>query len=188
MLAALKAPWVWQGAMTSSSPPDEVHWIKLLQDGQEQALEPLIECTQSKAWHIAYAILQNREETEDALQDAYLLLYQNIAQLQEPKAFWGWFRKLIVRRCLRLRPRQNLEALLEEPAAPLRATDEHLDVATAFSRLSEVDRTVLGLREILDYTYDDISATLDVPLSTVKNRLHQARQRLYRLFTGGKKS
>ena len=73
-----------------------VNWVSQLQAGKSEALEPLIEHTQSRAWQVAYSILQNRQEVEDALQDAYLLVYQNIHQLKEPKAFWGWFKRMTV--------------------------------------------------------------------------------------------
>ena len=159
-------------------------WVAQLQAGQSEALEPLIEHTQSKGWQIAYSILQNRQEVEDALQDAYLLVYQSIDQLKEPKAFWGWFKRILVHRCLRLKQRRPSQVLEEEQVVLPEPSEARLDVAQAFQSLSVPDRTVLGLREILDYSYDEISQLLEVPLSTVKTRLHNARQRLFRLFTG----
>lgn len=170
---------------SAASPEDPVVDLVLqLKAGNGQALEPLIEQTQDKGWQIAYAILQNRQEVEDALQDAYLLVFQNISQLQEPRAFWGWFKRILVHRCLRLRQRQPLEVLEEEPPVEAEPVAERLDLRGAFAHLSRTDQTVLGLREILDWTYDEIAAALQVPLTTVKNRLHNARQRLFRLLGG----
>ena len=161
-------------------------WVVQLQAGQSQALEPLIESTQGRGWQIAYSILQNRQEVEDALQDAYLAVYQNIHQLREPKAFWGWFKRILVHRCLKLRQRTPLEVLQEVPVEP-EPSEQKLDVHQAFRQLSDSDRTVLGLREILDYPYEHIAELLQVPLSTVKTRLHNARTRLLKLFTGSPK-
>lgn len=168
---------------TPDAAPGLPECIARLQAGDNSALEPLIELTQGKAWQIAYAILQNRQEVEDALQDAYLLVYQNIAQLQDPRAFWGWFKRLLVNRCLRLRQRRPLEPLSEEPAVAAPASEARLDVSRAFASLSLADRTVLGLREILDYSYEEISQLLELPLSTIKTRLHHARGRLFRFFS-----
>lgn len=171
---------------SSASDPAEIkpleNWIRQLQSGQSDALEPLIEHTQAKAWHIAYAILQNRQEVEDALQDAYLLVYQNIAQLREPKAFWGWFKRILVNRCLRLHKRATAAELPEEPSVPPEASEVRLDIHDAFAKLSLSDRTVLGLREVLDYTYEEISQLLEVPLTTVKMRLYNARNRFCKFF------
>ena len=158
-------------------------WVRQLQAGQSESLEPLIEHTQSKAWQIAYAILQNRQEVEDALQDAYLLVYQNIHQLKEPRAFWGWFKRILVNRCLRVHRRPPAAELPDEPLAVAPEPSEtRLDINQAFSKLSPSDRTVLGLREILDYTYEEIAQLLEVPLTTVKTRLYNARNRFCKFF------
>lgn len=158
-------------------------WVRQLQAGQSEALEPLIQHTQNKAWQVAYAILQNRQEVEDALQDAYLLVYQNIDQLKEPAAFWGWFKRILVNRCLRLHKRPTAGELPEEPGmlAP-EPSETRLDIKKAFAQLSPGDRTVLGLREILDYTYEEIAQLLEVPLTTVKTRLYNARNRFCKFF------
>ena len=158
------------------------NWIRQLQSGQSDALEPLTEQTQERAWQIAYLILQNRQEVEDALQDAYLLVYQNIQQLREPKAFWGWFKRILVNRCLRLHKRAVAGELPEEPSVPPEASEVRLDIHDAFAQLSLSDRTVLGLREILDCTYEEISQILEVPLTTVKTRLYNARNRFCKFF------
>ncbi|MBX3168802.1 MAG: sigma-70 family RNA polymerase sigma factor [Candidatus Eremiobacteraeota bacterium] len=170
------------GSASSSAENSLEDWIRQLQAGQPEALEPLIEHTQGRAWQIAYAILQNRQEVEDALQDAYLLVYQNIGQLRESKAFWGWFKRLLVHRCLRLHKRVVHSELPEETAVPAEASEVRLDIHDAFARLSLSDRTVLGLREILDYTYEEISQLLEVPLTTVKTRLYNARNRFCKFF------
>jgi RNA polymerase sigma-70 factor (ECF subfamily) len=157
-------------------------WIVQLQAGQSEALEPLIEHTQARAWQIAYSILQNRQEVEDAMQDAYLLVYQNIGQLREPKAFWGWFKRILVHRCLRLHKRAVTSELPEEASLPPEDSEVRLDIHDAFAKLSVSDRTVLGLREVLDYTYEEISQLLEVPLTTVKTRLYNARNRFCKFF------
>lgn len=160
-----------------------------LQNGDTSALEPLIEATQARAWHLAYSILQNRQEVEDALQDCYLTVFQSISQLRQPEAFWGWFKRIVVHRCWRLQRRPALELIEEWEAedTPEVLPEERLDLQQAFQKLSLTDRTVLGLREILDMPYEQIAQLLEVPLNTVRTRLHHARQRFSRLFTGGAK-
>ena len=173
-----------QPQSSASSPAQDSleNWISQLQSGQSDALEPLIEHTQGRAWQIAYAILQNRQEVEDALQDAYLLVYQNIQQLREPKAFWGWFKRILVHRCLRLHKRAVTAELPEDSAVPPEDSEVRLDIHDAFAKLSLSDRTVLGLREVLDFTYEEISTLLEVPLTTVKTRLYNARNRFCKFF------
>lgn len=191
MSAVADASWLWEATRRVADPETTAtanqplwDWVLRLQAGDSAALEPLINHTQSFGWRVAYSILQDRQEVEDALQDAYLAVFQNIGQLQQQKAFYGWFKRILVNRCLRLKQRTITEELQDEPPAPVEPVEPRLDVAEAFQRLSPADRTVLGLREILDYSYDEIASSLEVPLSTVKNRIFNARQRLYRFLTG----
>ncbi len=185
-------------SVTADDEPQRVllRAIEVLQSGPQsdhnQALEDLIGLSQSLGWRYAYSILQNRQQVEDALQDCYLTVYQSIHQLREPKAFWGWYKRIVVTRCLRLKEQPNLEISETDDAVDSPDIDTKVDVQKAFAQLSSSDRTILGLREILDLSYDDIGAMLEVPLSTVKTRIRNARQRLHDLFTGkrqgGKKS
>ena len=173
--------------MVDHRPAELEKLVLRLQGGDPSALESLISATQDMGWQTAYGLLQNREETEDALQDAYLLAYQKIGQLQEPRAFAGWFKRILVHRCLRLKQRQSPLELDHDPAEhePAPEVEATLDLRTAFRKLADGDRTVLGLREVLDLSYDEISALLEVPLSTVKTRLYHARQRLQRFLQRG---
>lgn len=195
MSAIADASWLWEATRRVADPetasietendPDPLcEWVRRLQAGDSEALAPLIQHTQSFGWRVAYAILQDRQEVEDALQDAYLAVFQSIGQLQQEKAFYSWFKRILVHRCLRLKKRTITEELQHEPTAPNTEVEPRLDVADAFKKLSPGDRTVLGLREILDYSYDEIASSLEVPLSTVKNRIFNARQRLFRFLTG----
>lgn len=195
MSAAVNAAWVWSAGSVSQSEAGSravsdpvLDSVVRLRQGDASALEPLIEATQSRAWQIAYSILQDRQEVEDALQDAYLSVFQNLSQLKEPQAFWGWFKRILVHRCLRLRQRNPLEVLQDEEdqrSSPQQPLEDRLDVAEAFKKLSLTDRTVLALREILDLPYEEIAQQLQVPLNTVRTRIYNARNRLFRLFTQG---
>ncbi len=179
-----------QSSQTADDEPQRalLRAIATLQSGpsseHNQALETLIGLSQAIGWRYAYSILQNRPQVEDALQDCYLTVYQSIHQLREPKAFWGWYKRIVVTRCLRLKEQPTLEISEADDAASGPDIDTKVDVQKAFAQLSSSDRTILGLREILDLSYDDIGAMLEVPLSTVKTRIRNARQRLHDLFTG----
>lgn len=151
------------------------------------ALEELILCTQARGWQFAYSILQNREQVEDVLQDCYFTVYRNLGQLKDRRAFWGWFKRIVVNRCLRVKEQANLELSEIDQPAQAPDLDSKVDVRRAFGQLSTSDRTVLGLREILDLSYDEISALLDVPLTTVKTRIFNARTRLQNIFLGRNK-
>lgn len=164
-----------------------------LQKGDSAALEELIRATQKLGYRLAYSLLQDRQLAEDALQDVYLTTYRSISQLREPKAFKGWFCRILSNHCHKIRKKKPTDFLEDvtvrhqpQQESHAQEVDTRLEVRQAFSQLSETDREVLAMREVLDLSYDEIAETLKVPLSTIKTRLFKARQRLLNFFQGGR--
>lgn len=84
-----------------------------LQDGDRAALTPLIEKTQASAYRIGYSVAQDHHLCQDAVQDAYISLLQNIKQLRDPSAFVSWFTRIVVNRCKRLLKQRRPASLTE---------------------------------------------------------------------------
>jgi RNA polymerase sigma-70 factor (ECF subfamily) len=158
--------------------------ILRLQQGDQTALEPFIEATQDTAFRIARSVLRDPHLCEDVVQDAYLTVYREIRSLRDVKAFRGWFGRIVANRCRRV-GRQ----LRRDMAPPLQADEpqaedvalgvsRRLDLKQALSGMGDADRSVLMLRALLQYSYEEIAHTLQVPMGTVKSRLANARRRL----------
>jgi RNA polymerase sigma-70 factor (ECF subfamily) len=163
-----------------------------LQAGDKAALEEIIRQTQKLGYRLAFSLLQDRQLAEDALQEVYLKVYQNLNQLREPKAFKGWFCRILSNHCGKMRRKQSpdfLEDLTpsQQPQQSCQGSevDTRLEVRQAFAQLSVADREVLALREVLDLSYEEMSTTLKVPATAIKTRLFKARQRLLK-FLGGR--
>ena len=72
-----------------------------------------------------------------------------------------------------------LDEAAQEPSAP----PLNLPILDALARLPEELRTTLWLREVEGYSYEELAVILNVPIGTVRSRLHTARQRLRKLWT-----
>src|SRR4029434_661171 len=112
--------------------------------------------------------------------------------LREPLAFGGWLRTIVRTECFRtIRRKQGTMVPLDESVRlPAGTEPDELSrmelrgvLATAIATLSESDRTVIVLRYMSDLSYQEMSEFLEVPRSTVKKRLHNARKCLLRWFT-----
>jgi RNA polymerase sigma factor (sigma-70 family) len=155
--------------------------------GGRDAFGELVKRFQDAAFAYAYAILRDRTTAEDAVQSAFLSAWVHRRELVEPAAFGGWLRTIVRTECHRIlrRPRP--------PTVPLDAVD--LPVAQAndeavlmrelrqlilkgIAELPDSDRVVILLKYTSELSYEELSGFLDVPISTVKKRLHVARCRL----------
>ena len=126
------------------------------------------------------------EEAEDLLHETFVAALRRLDQLEAATSPRGWLfgiarhLSLAVRR--RRRPTTAIEADL--PAATEPGTDPRLDeMRRAIAELPEQQRQALELRLREELSYEEIAAVLDIPLGTVRSRLHHAVRRLRQTLT-----
>jgi RNA polymerase sigma factor (sigma-70 family) len=157
--------------------------------GDREAFEQVVRRFQAMAVGYAYSLLGDFHWAQDAAQEAFVDAYYHLGALREPAAFPAWLRRVVRKHCDRLTRRRRLstvalEAGVEDPdpaANPAEAALRQLErdaVLRAVSSLPEHERTVTALYYIDGYSVAEVGAFLEVPQSTVKNRLHSARGRL----------
>jgi RNA polymerase sigma-70 factor (ECF subfamily) len=133
------------------------------------------------AYRLAWAILADDGDADDATQDAFSLAWRNRRSLRDPERFDAWFGRILVNVCrqrLRQRARQKIRPFTEADDMPVADFSAHLSardaIARAMTRLDADHRIVVVLRYWADMTVDEIAERLDVPPGTVKSRLHYA--------------
>ena len=159
------------------------------QHGDVEAFTRLIQDVSPFAFGLAWQRLQDRQTSQDVVQEALLETYVCLPRLHEPAAFLAWFRRIVIKRIDReqrrhhviTHPVESLEALAREEEDQARRASS-LRVQAALESLPDSLRAVTELYYLGEGSYQSIAATLDLPLSTVKKRLFDARQRLRRLL------
>ena len=151
------------------------------------AFEALVRRFQDMAVGCAYAILGDFGHAEDAAQEAFIRAFMCIEQLRDANAFPGWLRTIVVRQCGRHTRRKriptvSLDAGVDRAALLPFDTPEHREmrelVRAALAGLSAREREATTLFYINGYSMAEVGAFLDVPVTTVKSRLHSARGKL----------
>jgi RNA polymerase sigma factor (sigma-70 family) len=157
--------------------------------GDLAAYTDLVQRFQDMACGYAYSILSDFHLAQDAAQEAFLTAYGNLPDLKEPSAFPGWFRQIVFSSCTRLLDRKAVPTVSLSSVGPLphlesdpiRITERrelHDRVLASLRGLPEDQRTVTTLFYINGYSTKDVSDFLEVPVTTVKKRLHDSRKRL----------
>jgi RNA polymerase sigma-70 factor, ECF subfamily len=175
---------------------DLVHASK---DGDVTAFEQLVKRYDRKLLRIAQSVTHNREDSQDAVQEAFLKAYQNLAAFREDSKFSTWLIRITVNQSLmKLRKQRSTkeESLDEDFQAggdilPMEVTDwapnpEQLYWASelrailikCLEELSPILRTVFVLRDIEGLTIDQTVEVLNVSETAVKARLWRARLQL----------
>jgi RNA polymerase sigma-70 factor, ECF subfamily len=166
--------------------------------GFEAELVPLLD----RAYGLAYSLTHDRADAEDLVQEAALLALKAFAQFKPGTNFKAWFNKILVNVFygqLRKQRRQgetvdleNLPSLYlygktaelgmqdqtDDPASALLARLDAESIVTALEALPEEYRVACSLYFVQDFPYEEIAQTLDVPLGTVRSRIHRGRKLL----------
>lgn len=156
--------------------------VERARKGDHDAFAELAGATISRLDGAAWLILRDREQAQDAVQNALVRAWRDLPTLRDPDAFEAWLHRLLVRACLdearRVR-RHRVDVELTESYAPavhdLESSIVDRDqLERGFLRLDPEARAVIVLHHYLDLPLPTVAATLGIPLGTAKSRLHRA--------------
>jgi len=168
------------------------------------AIIHVVTSNNQRLFRAAWSILQNRAESEECVQSAYLAAFSAIGSFEGRSALSTWLTRIVVNEALgRRRSEQRRRSHLEKEGVAvlddyretlMRGSEtEAPDVSIAreqirrlleqaVSELPDAFRTVFVLREIEGLSSEDTASILDVPVATVKTRLFRGRRRLQQML------
>ena len=163
---------------------DDAEAIKRCQQGDREAFRHLVERYQKRAVAHAVAILFDRDDGEDAVQEAFIDAFQAIGRFDTSRTFYQWFYVLLRNRCYKLtakrRPTENLDDVQLLASQPGPVDDTRLALEKALHSLTHEEREIVTLKYFSGLSYDELAMHLQIPRGTVMSRLFNARQRLQR--------
>jgi RNA polymerase sigma-70 factor, ECF subfamily len=134
-----------------------------------------------RGFRTAGYVLGNAAEAEEATQDAILRAWLAWSTMRDPDRFGPWFERILMNTCLdRIRRRHGIRLVALDHAPELRGGDPFAagfardEIGRAIGDLPPEQRAVVVLRFWRDLSLETIADRLDLPLGTVKSRLHYA--------------
>lgn len=162
-------------------------------EGDPGAFQKLLERHQRRIYNLAYRMV-GPDDARDATQDAFLGAYRKLSSFRGEAAFSTWLYRIGMNACydmLRTRARtpEPVDELPEHGdfdgvSDPADTAGTNVDVQRALQQVPEDFRTVLILHDVQDQPYEQIASILDIPLGTVKSRLHRGRAMLGAILMG----
>jgi RNA polymerase sigma-70 factor (ECF subfamily) len=160
--------------------------------GDADAFGALIQLHEAMARRVAYAILEDREDADDAAQDGFLSAWRAIARYDSSKAFRPWLMQIVVnaardlRRRRRVRAADSLDsvspAAKDDPARSARNLDLGERLRDALATLPERQRLAVVLFDAEGYPQAEIAAMLGIPEGTVKSDVFHGRRALRKVL------
>ena len=137
-----------------------------------------IEAMQPTMFRIAFAILRNRTDCEDAAQNAVLKAYRNLDALHDKKLFGTWLIRILKNECFDLLRRRKPFADVDRTEIGYEMDVPDPDLNRAFDTLSAEERLAITLFYYEGFKTAEIAALTSVSESTVRSRLSRARAAL----------
>jgi RNA polymerase sigma-70 factor (ECF subfamily) len=152
-------------------------------------MEELISGSYRAVYTLALRLMRNPDDAAEATQEAYIRMVKSLKRFREDGAFPTWMFKIVSNVCMtemRKRSRRDTPVEIEqmEDPAPVNAEEDAVgnvfweEIEESVSRLPEVYRSVIVLRDIYGMSGEETGDILGISPGAVKVRLHRARKRL----------
>lgn len=164
-------------------PGAEQAYIARAKAGDHAAFERLLAPTVRPAMRLAYAMLANTSEAEDAFQDAAIRAWRKLGNIREASPFQPWFLGILANQCREIR-RGSWWQVIRLPDLSLGRTvdeGEWLDgdaLRRAVAGLPDAERAAILLHFHLDLPLSDVAVALGMTVPGVKTRINRALKRL----------
>ena len=167
---------------------DDVTLVAAALSGGPEAFAPIVERYQDAVFGIAVARLRRFHEAEDVAQQVFVEAFERLGSLKAPARLGAWLRSVTIHRCidaLRSRPHNTEVQGADRRVSGALAPDVELErqelrdqVMAAIGRLNRPQRETTTLFYVNGYSLQEVATIQEVPLGTVKRRLHDAREKL----------
>ncbi len=172
--------------------PDSL-WVQRTLAGDTQAFGELVRRYERDVFNLAYRMLNDWGEAEDAAQEAFLRAYAHLDRYDQQRSFKTWLLSIASNHCIdRLRRRRLTLLSLDEPLPPhpaltsdtpgpeeaTLANERSAQVQKLLDELNPDYRVAVILRYWYDFSYAEIAEMLETTESAIKSRLFRARQTL----------
>jgi RNA polymerase sigma-70 factor (ECF subfamily) len=159
----------------------EADLVRSARAGDRVAFADLLQPEYRTALRLAYGLLQDVDEAEDAVQEAAFSAWKRIGNLREGSSLRPWFLGIVANQCRTVKRSRWWSVTKAEPPdteAPATDVAASIDLRRALRRIGYDERLVLVLRYYLDMPFDDIATTLGISPKAARTRVERAIHRL----------
>ena len=169
--------------------------------GRTAAFGELVRRYQDRLYNTVYRLVGSAEDAQDVVQEAFLHAYQSLDRFKGDSRFFTWLYRIAVNSAISLKRKQRVVVSIRlgregqggpaepldnsefsQPGRPLERAEEERRIQLALSRMSPEHRAVLILKDMEEQKYEDMAEILQVPIGTIRSRLHRARLELRTLL------
>ena len=168
--------------------------------GNPSAFGALVRRYQDRLFNTVFRMVGNADDAQDVVQEAFLSAYQSLEGFKGDSQFFTWLYRIAVNTAISYKRKQRLSLSLNQgkngeqgielpdlsemsrPDYALEMAEQERRIQHALNRLSVEHRAVLILKDMEGQKYETMAEILQVPIGTIRSRLHRARLELRELL------
>ena len=178
--------------------PETVHIhgeiIERCRKGNREAHYQLYKLYSRSMYNIGYRIVNNEDEAEDVLQEAFISAFRSLDRYRGDSTFGSWLKRIVVNKAINVLKRRKTEQLPEEEHFDIQdevSTEQEFrfsidQVIKAIKTLPDGYRSVLSLYLLEGYDHSEIAEILGISESTSKSQFNRSKKKLRVILEGGK--
>ena len=168
------------------------YYIREILKGDSGSFSQLVEKYSHLAFSLSMKLLNQREDAEEAAQDAFIKAYNSLRSFQSSSTFKTWFFRIVYNTSIsKLRTRKNVEVKIEDvkisdselfstesAVGQLNTEDRQKYLQTGLERLDPEERALLKMYYYDDFSMEEVSSITGMTVSNVKVKIHRSRKKL----------
>lgn len=184
---------------TSRTQAKDEDLVRQSKDGCRESFDELVLRYQDRIFHLIYRSLGDEQDARELTQEAFIKAFRSLTRFREEAAFSTWLYRIAInlstskkRKYVQQRKlgKVSLDAVIRtrsgdltiepeddslEPTAVYHRKETKERIETAIASLDEPHRQMVVLRDLEGLSYEEIAELLEIPIGTVRSRLHRAR-------------
>lgn len=168
--------------------------IEKCRRGDREAHYQLYRLYSRSMYNVGYRIVNNEEEAEDVLQEAFISAFRSLNHYRGDATFGSWLKRIVVNKAINVLKRRKAERLPEDDRFDVPEREEAVEefqftvdqVRNAIAKLPDGYRSVLSLYLLEGYDHSEIAEILGISESTSKSQFNRSKKKLRDILEGGK--
>jgi len=185
---------------------DDQHLIAECLAGRSSAFGELVCRYQDRLYNSVYRLTANAEDAQDVVQETFIQAYQSLSTFKGDSLFFTWIYRIAINTAITLKRKQKSTISINasgqqggiidpldssefnQPDHVLELAEKEQTIQQALNRLSSEHRTVLVMKDLEGMKYEEMADILQVPIGTIRSRLHRARLELREILEAGEEN
>jgi RNA polymerase sigma factor (sigma-70 family) len=170
--------------------------IDRCRQGDREAFYRLYKLYSRSMYNVGYRIVNNAEEAEDVLQEAFISAFRNLQYYRGDSTFGAWLKRIVINKAINYLHKRKVERMPDDDRWDVREDEpENImesfpfsveQVRNAIEKLPDGYRSVLSLYLLEGYDHAEIGEIMRITESTSKSQFNRAKKKLRDLLEGGK--